>query len=46
MARLRAVVVFKPPIPTEAAMADLIFLTLGAGLFAAFAAFVAALRRV
>lgn len=46
MASLRAAVVFKPPIRTEAAMADLIFLALGAGLFAAFAGFAKALRRV
>uniref|UniRef100_B0SYJ8 Uncharacterized protein n=1 Tax=Caulobacter sp. (strain K31) TaxID=366602 RepID=B0SYJ8_CAUSK len=35
-----------PPLNRRAVMADLIFLVLGTGLFAAFAAFTAALRRL
>jgi hypothetical protein len=46
MAPLRAEMVFRPPTPKEASMADLLYGALALGLFALFGAFAAALRRV
>jgi len=46
MEPLRAFVVLSGPVLWRPTMADLIFLALGGGLFAAFALFAAALRRV
>jgi hypothetical protein len=46
MEPLRPFVVFSGSVSWRPSMADLIFLALGGGLFAAFAAFAAALRRV